>query len=175
MEKKFIGMIIVIILAVVTVSGCIDDGSTNSTNNGSLFNDGPVFNDEKVFFDYPSDWAKYTPSSYDPDRVASLKTSKGETSLLGVFVSPAMGGSIEKYKSDNEPRPGETLISSEYITIDGVRGFDISLKYYSNGGGEQRIIGFIKNGNYYRMIFTTGDLDAIKSDMDIVTNSFKAL
>ncbi|MDR2966727.1 MAG: hypothetical protein LBU74_02120 [Methanobacteriaceae archaeon] len=168
MDKKLIGLVIVSILAVVTVSGCIGD------NSDSTVYDGLVFNNGDISFNYPSDWKNFTSSSHNSAQVASLKTDKGDTSLLSVYIDSA-NYSIDEYKSLNEPNPGETLISSGDITIDGVKGFDISLKYYESGGGEQRIIGFIKNGYFYRIIFTTGDLKVINSDMDLVINSFKVL
>ena len=90
-------------------------------------------------------------------------------------MSNADGISIEEYRSFNEPSGSEKSISSKYITINGVKGFDVSLKYYTNSGGEQKIVGFIKKGIYYKMIFTTGSLNAIASDVNMIINSFKAL
>jgi len=178
-----IGIILVAIIGFYGIGAFLNENNNNDNNIISTFNDeqisnslpgGNVFNDGYVSFNYPSTWSIYTPAN-NTDKLVSLKTSKGSTSILGVFMQPAGSTSIEKYKKYNQPTGNETLISSKDITINGVKGFDVSLKYYDNGGGEQRIIGFIKDGYYYKMIFTTGSLKVIDSDMNQIINSFTAL
>jgi hypothetical protein len=134
---------------------------------------GKTYNDGYVSFKYPSSWTRY--SSTGADKLVSFKTSKGDTSIFSVFMSNAGKTSIKSYRSFYEPSGSEKLISSKYITINGAKGFDVSLNYYTNGGGQQKIVGFVKKGTFYRMIFTTGSLNAISSDMNMIINSFKAL
>jgi len=66
--------------------------------------------------------------------------------------------SIENYKMKNKHLAKKHLFHLNSLSINGVKGFDISLKYYDSGGGEQRKVGLIKKEFYIILLLILKDI-----------------
>lgn len=127
-----------------------------------------------VTFQYPKEWTTYTPEEVDPEEIINLKTTKGDTSILTVFAEDDSGEDLDYWKDvllDASESRG-TVTSQKDLTIAGVNGYRIDL-LSSSSDAQQSWIFFLKNGKIYKLLFTTGSLSAISSDMDTIVNSFK--
>ena len=147
-----------ILVMVVAISGC----TSTQTYSGN-----------GISFQYPDDWSQFTPDTASADKVVSLQANKGSYSMLGVYVYDAEGGGLNDWKSVQRASlsAANTIISEQSVQIAGVTGN--RLDYNMVPTGQQVDIIFVKNGKTYNLIFTTGSINAINSDINTIVNSFK--
>jgi|GEM_PF-3453354 len=139
------------------------------------FNQNKTYNDGAISFQYPKDWNQYTPDTFNIDRVAAFNTTKGDNSLLSIYIKDAHGEGLEYWKNIQKMAltSSETLISEGPVQIAGVTGYRIDYTYTDYGGGTQEDIIFVKNDKYYDLLFTTQSLSSINSDINTIVNSFQ--
>jgi len=132
------------------------------------------FTGSGVSFQYPKEWTEYTPDEVKATEVVNLKTTKGDTSILTVYAEDDSGEDLDYWKDVllDATSSQSTVTSQKSLTIAGVNGYRID-STSSSSDAEQSWIFFVKNGKIYKLLFTTGSLSAISSDIDTIVNSFK--
>lgn len=126
-----------------------------------------------ILFQYPDDWSQFTPDTSSADKVVSLQANKGSYSMLGVYIFDAEGYGLNDWKSVQRASlsAANTIISEQSVQIAGVTGN--RLDYNLVPTGQQVDIMFVKNDKTYNLIFTTGSINAINSDINTIVNSFQ--
>ena len=128
-----------------------------------------------VSFQYPKEWTEYTPEELKVGEVVNLKTTKGDTSILTVYADDDSGEDLDYWKDiifDAAEAQG-TVTSQKDLTIAGVNGYRVDSISSSGSDTQFSQIIFVKNGKSYKLLFTSGSLSAINSDIDTIVNSFK--
>jgi hypothetical protein len=163
--KKF--LILGILLTVVFATGCTFSNTQTSSDTQTYQGNG-------ISFKYPTAWIIYTPS--ESTSLVNLKTSAGNSSTFSVYKESSSNSNLDYWKNINEnvsPTSGDKILSEKTIKVDGVNAYQIIRSYQDYSGGEQELIFFIKNGEYYELYFTTDSVQSIQNDIDTIVNSFK--
>lgn len=176
-----IGLILLVVIGGMMAPDATTDTTSTSTSSSpstssSASSSLQTFNGKGISFQYPNNWNEYTPNKgLDDDEVVNLETDAGDYSILSVYVKNS-DENLEYWKDiavDNPYSPN-TDIDQKSIQIAGVDGYRVDSSYSISGGsGYQSIIIFVKNGKYYKLLFTTGSISAIESDINTIVNSFQ--
>ncbi|MDO8869516.1 MAG: PsbP-related protein [Methanobacteriaceae archaeon] len=175
-----IGVILLVVISGMMAPDATTDSTSTSTTSSpstssSTSSSLQTFNGGGISFQYPNNWNEYTPEEESADRVASLETDAGDYSLLSVYVEES-DENLEYWKDIvvNNPYSSNVVVDQKSIQIDGVDGYRVDSSYSNSGNsGYQSNIIFVKNGKYYKLLFTTSSLAAIDSDMNTIINSFR--
>mgnify|MGYP005837945409 FL=1 len=170
-----IGLIVAMTTPDQTTSTTSTTPSSSSSTPTSTSSSANIYNANGISFSYPSNWMVYTPDEVDPAEIVNLKTTAGEVSILTVYrESTSLSTDELKQVWYDVMSNSGNILSDNTITVDGVEAFQITSSYSSSGtSGEQQIVGFVKNGKKYILLFTSSDIDSIQSDIDTIVNSFK--
>ncbi len=169
-----IGLIVIIGLVGLYFPDATSLMTSQSDSPYSSSNSLKTYSGHGIYFQYPSEWSEYTSDAADSDRIVSLETDKGDSSLLAVFAESDEGKDLEYWKDIDLGAASNmgTVTSQKKIKIAGVTGYriDSSTEY-----SYQSSITFVKNGKTYNLLFTTGSLNAIDGDINTIVSSFKTI
>ena len=166
--KKWI-LIMVVLVMVVIISGCTTN-QTQPANN--------TYSANGLSFIYPGNWEEMDKTTYQ-----SILGDKGELLVLvgdgavdafGIAKLNSIAGQnatlsdlVMNYNSTLKSN-GTEYVSEKYMTVDGVKGYEITVKgsenYFSS-------VLFIKNNTSYLVVFESSDND--QQTFDWIINSLK--
>lgn len=183
--KKYL-LILILLSAVVTASGCTDGG--NQTENTTL-NQTNTYNGEDFTVKYPKDWEQLTSKAQnsvvafgDPNSA----DSKGNVQINVVIqkVVKPNGTTMQQYFNATytqfaSQNLGYQPISEGNITVNGVKALENVYKVNSGVLKQQRAV-WIEKGNLpviYIILCSApvSDYDAQQENFDLVVNSFKLI
>lgn len=156
MSKKSIVPIVLMIVALVAVSGCTSNTGNNTTS---------VKNDtvNGISFNYPSGW---TISNTTSDMILITKDSDTNTHVT-IQTLLSTGG-----LSNNNmiPTGNFTKVSNTTVTVNNITANEV---IYKDGQLQYATIYFSKNGKSYIINFQTpiNNFDQEKKNLDIVVNN----
>lgn len=173
--NKILPFILFAIFMVVLVSGCINDGKTNQTNN---------FTKSGIFFQYPSSWG-----------VAKVNSTGGIAAVGDpttiVNEKPTTSVIIQKYNNTNHynlqtayeqnylkffNNTGKTKVSVGNFTLNNAQAYETV--YTSSESGlkkKYRAVWLQEGGNIYVILGSAKveDYDGQNANFDLVINTFR--
>jgi hypothetical protein len=178
MQKRYIGLLIVILILVlfVFVSGFIASVSKVNMINNTYSGDG-------VSFNIPENWQVSKVVDGLNTNIDIDKDNSNNTQIT-IGIIPNLNLSNEDLINDIQypQNPiGWQIISSSTLTVDGNTAYEntyiVNYPERFNETMKEQQISFIKNKNTYKLIFTAPaqDFDQEKPNFDITLNSFKVL
>lgn len=161
MDRKIIAGVIgaIILISVIVLAF---SSSTNATK---------TYSGNGISYNYTDNWDF---SKITSNETISMSTSDDENNFA-IWIKNSNNTIDDAYDIWYSVASEEgTIISNENITVDGVKAIKISNKrYYEGSYAEQEVIVLEKNGKEYTLLFTSRDLDSIRSDINTILNSFK--
>ena len=179
MQKKFIGLIIAVLVLVVLVSGCIavNPGKVNIVNN--------TYSGDGFSFNVPANWEVSKILSDSNINIDINKNNSTDGTQITVAISPNPTGMSNQDLIDIIQNPtnqdGWEKISNSTITVDGNTAYENIYIVNDSNRFKQTMkeeqISFIKNRKTYALIFDAPvqSFDQEKSYFNITINSFKIL
>ncbi len=184
MQKKYIGLIIGILILIVLASGCIfisgsfQDLSDNS--NISNNSDNGTFSANGVSFNYPSNWYLSQNTATGPTfSVSVFRYNSTDSTGLRLYIMPSNESTQDVInKGRNFVVSNGTIISNGTLKIDGNTAYQVTCMDNNNGSSKNMRyegISFVKNGKMYSFLLQAPnkDFDKEKSNFDLILNSFK--
>ncbi|MCK9151473.1 PsbP-related protein [Methanobacterium alcaliphilum] len=186
--KKYLP-IIVLMVAVIFASGCVDSGDTNQTSNGTnVVPDIPAktYSQDNITFKYPESWISNLTST-TPNTIAIVgdpdsQDSSGNIDTLAVIQTIALpSGQTLKQTYDATyagyaNMTGYELVSQRTLTIDGVTAYENIHKVEVGGVVKQeRATWLEKDGQIYVILCGTlpEDFNSQQTNFDLITYSFQ--
>lgn len=174
--KKRIIPILILMLAVVAISGCIF--TDNILNDNKTKN----YTGYSVSFNYPGDWIATSDNTTGIRNVIVHKKTNTtfNPTQMQIQLMPNNGmseqGAIDQFQ--NSQTPGWTKLASNNLTIDGKTAYEtvysVNDTHYSQLMKFHQIV-FVKNDTTYVMLLQAPDteFDQNKPVFDMILNSFK--
>ena len=172
-----VGLCCIGLILIIAIGGMFlpDTILNNQDQNTSSIND-KTFEGSGISFKYPSTWSINSSGNESSDKVVTLIRKEPGISFITVSKESTKGHSLTywlRIMQTPANSTGNTLISTNNVTVDGSQGYQITWKYTALGGGEQQTTFFIKNDTVYQMLVTTDSVSSIQSDINTIVNSFK--
>ena len=182
LSRKYIGLIIILILAFLVLSFSADNISNiSNSNNIKAYNSTTnTYSGEGISFNFPSDWTVTTTDSLDGNNVIMVVS---DNATFQVSISPDPQGmsdqeAITGIQSSTFPS-GFQKISNNTIVIDGNMAYETTFAVNNSdilpGITTDQEIALVKNGTTYSLDFQapTNDFNNEKPNFDIILNTFK--
>lgn len=183
--KKYL-LILILLSAVVTASGCTDGG--NQTNNTTV-NQTNTYNGEDFTVNYPKDWEQLTSKAqnsvvaFGDPKSADSKGNVQINVVIQKVVKPN-GTTLQQYFNATytqfaSQNLGYQPISEGNITVNGVTSLENIYKIDSGISKQQRAV-WIEKKNLpviYIILCSApvSDYEAQQENFDLVVNSFKLI
>ncbi|MDI6644684.1 MAG: PsbP-related protein [Methanobacteriaceae archaeon] len=178
--KKYL-ILIALLSAVVLASGCVDNGN-QTTNQTSGIATKTYTNDTAGYsFEYPENWQQM-PANVTGDAVGFRDESTGTNLIVSTLsTTQPTDEELTTFLTQLESQYGAQFegfdkVSSNTVTINGVKGIEIIFKSTSSGEQiQQRQVILFKDNVAYFLTFTAKASEYAKesANFDAVVNSFK--
>ena len=184
MQRKYIGLIIGILIVIVVASGIVITSGliVNSVTKVNVVNS--TYSGEGVSFNIPSNWQVYKVIAGSTTNIDIVKGNSNNTKItIAVFPNPEGMSNQDLINSIQNPSNPNTYqkISNNTIIIDGNVAYENTYIVNDSSRFNQTIkeqqLNFIRNGTSYALIFDAPEntFDNEKSNFNITLNSFKIL
>lgn len=175
MDIKIKFLFLLLIIGVVTTSGCISSEGSNSTVTPASASINH-YDGSQTSFDIPSNWTLYT--FLDPWVTFAMKNSTQENiSFLMMFSFESEGNiSAEDILMQSGNSSSQTIISQKNLTVDNAPAYQIVTTSTGGNSGDYAIqTVVVKNNRVYLIIIATNplNLNQTQADLDIILNSFR--
>ena len=179
MQKKYIGLIIGILILIVLASGCIYFNSNNTKNTG--YNTSiKTYSGNGINFNYPANWQLFqNPATGPTFSVSVFRYNSMNSTGLWIYIMPSNESTQDIINNmRNTVVPNGTIISKGTLKIDGNTAYQVTGVDNSNGPTKNmRLegISFVKNGKMYSFLLQAPnkDFDKEKQNFNLILNSFK--
>jgi hypothetical protein len=171
---KKIGTILILILvaAVVGISGCTDNGSGNNTTKNYSANG--------YTFDYPSNWTVNDTNAANGTIIIFNGTKYDNTTSMAILKIPLNGSTATEMLNlmqSGFASSGYNVLSNKTITYQNTTAYEYVYTYNDTNKNtvKMNVIFFVKGDNVYVIGIQTleSDFDTLKSKFETFKNSFQ--